>query len=72
MLSGKLKAFYMEKARISNMTREQYNVQVASAKKELRRLKDEVKTLKKELDKAILDHKIVQGYEKTVNVQWNL
>lgn len=47
-----------EKGRISSMTREQYEMQTVSAKKELRRLKKEVKTLKHELDKAISDHQI--------------
>lgn len=59
----------MEKERISQMTREQYMVQVASAKKELRRLKEDVKSLKRDLDKAIRDNKIVMGYENTVNIQ---
>lgn len=61
----------METHRISNMTRQQYSVQVKSAKKELRRQKQEVKMLKKQLDKAILDHQIAVGYENTVNVQCN-
>lgn len=57
----------MEKDRISKMTRAQYDAQVASAKRELRRLKEEVVKLKAELDKTILDHKIALGYETTVN-----
>lgn len=46
------------------MTREQYDMQTVSAKKELRRLKKEVKALKDELDKAIVDHKIALRYER--------
>lgn len=61
----------MDTQRISNMTRQQYTVQVKSAKKELRRQKQEVKMLKKQLDKAILDHQIAVGYENTVNIQCN-
>lgn len=53
-----------QQQRILNMTREQYTVQVSSAKKELRRLKEEVKTWKKELDHAIVDHKKVIQTQK--------
>lgn len=62
----------MDTHRISNMTRQQYTVQVKSAKKELRRQKQEVKMLKKQLDKAILDHQIAVGYENTVNTMQSM
>ena len=59
----------MDKTKIRTMNREQYEAQTVSAKRELRRLKAEVTRLKKELDKAVLDHKIALGYETTVNSQ---
>lgn len=59
----------MDKAKIGRMTVEQYNAQTAAAKRELKRLKEEVKKLQRDLNKAVLDHKIALGYETTVNVQ---
>lgn len=58
----------MEKdRRISNMTREQYDAQTLSAKRELKRQKEDVKKLKAELEKAVLDYKIACGYESTLH-----
>lgn len=45
----------MEKERIQAMTREQYDAQVASAKRELRRLKNEVKDLVVQLKQVVAD-----------------
>lgn len=60
---------FMDKSKIRSMTREQYDAQTVAAKRELRRLKQEVKKLQRELNKAISDHKIALGYETTVNLQ---
>lgn len=52
--------------KIVKMTRSQYNSHVLAAKQELKRLKEEVKTLKTELDKSISDYNIAKGYESTL------
>ena len=49
------------------MTREQYDAQTLSAKRELKRQKEDVKKLKVELEKAVLDYKIACGYESTLH-----
>lgn len=59
----------MEKSKIGKMTKEQYDAQTAAAKRELKRLKAEVKKLQKSLHKAVLDHTLALGYQKTVNAQ---
>ena len=56
----------METDKIAKMTREQYDAQISSAKRELKRQKEDVKKLKKELEKVVLDHKIACGYETTL------
>ena len=48
------------------MTREQYQAQTVSAKRELKQLKEETKKLKTELDRAVSDYKLALGYESTV------
>lgn len=59
----------MDKTKIKGMTREQYSAQTAAAKRELKRLKVEVKKLQRELRKAVVDHTIALGYRTTVNAQ---
>lgn len=59
----------MDKSKIRSMTREQYDAHTAAAKRELKRLKAEVKKLQQELNKAVLDHTIALGYQTTVNAQ---
>jgi multidrug resistance efflux pump len=47
----------MEKERILAMHRDQYEAQVASAKRELRRSRDEVKRLAQDLRQAVAEYK---------------
>lgn len=56
----------MEKSKIRSMTREQYDAQTVAAKRELKRLKAEVKKLQGNLNKAVANHKV--ALEMTANV----
>ena len=52
--------------KIVKMTRAQYEGHIIAAKRELKRLKEDVKHLKAEMDKSVSDYKIAQGYESTL------
>ena len=52
--------------KIVKMTRAQYEGHIIAAKRELKRLKEEVKQLKAELEKSVCDYKIALGYESTL------
>ncbi len=52
--------------KIVKMTRAQYEGHIIAAKRELKRLKEDVKHLKAEMDKGVSDYKIAQGYESTL------
>jgi len=56
--------------KIVKMTRMQYEDHIHSSKRELKRLKEEVKRLRAELDKSVSDYHIAKGYESTLRAMF--
>lgn len=54
------------KQKIVKMTRSQYDAHILAAKRELKRLKEEIKLLKVDIHKSVSDYKLAQGYESTL------